>query len=83
MRQAMITSCTITNHSITSCYAQGIGVYCESSSPTFTNCEVYANTSSGERCIGGGIYISSPCSPTFAGCTIQSNHFTAFLPDVR
>jgi parallel beta-helix repeat protein len=48
--------------------ANGGGVYCEDSFPTFTNCTISGNSAN----TGGGLYCEDS-SPTFTNCTISGN----------
>ncbi len=47
----------------------GGGVYCDNSSPTFTDCFLRGNTASW----GGAVFCGSNSSPSFSNCTINSN----------
>lgn len=51
----------------------GGGVYCQTSSPTLTNCIISGNAAGGSHSSGGGVYCSSSSSPTLANCTISGN----------
>jgi parallel beta-helix repeat protein len=57
---------------VTSLYYGG-GIYCDSSSPTITNCTITSNTVSGKA---GGIYCNNGSSPEITNCTISSNSAT-------
>ena len=52
----------------------GGGIYCDSSSPTITNCTISDNTVGGlpDSGYGGGIYLTSS-SPIITNCTISDN----------
>ncbi len=68
-----IEGCTISDNTA----SFGGGVYCYSSSPTFTQCSVSSNSSVDiEFSIGtdgGGVYCVLNSSPTFIGCSIANN----------
>ncbi|MBI4777556.1 VCBS repeat-containing protein [Candidatus Desantisbacteria bacterium] len=54
-------------------YGYGGGIYCDTSSPTITNCTIIGNSTSWG---GGGIYCSGTSSPTITNCTISKNSAT-------
>ena len=64
-----IDGVTIQNGSSTN----GGGMYCNSSSPTITNCTFSGNVATGgTQGVGGGIHISNS-SPTITNCTFSGN----------
>jgi len=61
-----LTFCLIKNGLAT----DGGGVYCQYSSPTFTNCSISGNSADYG---GGGVYCDNYSSPSFTNCSVSGN----------
>ncbi|MBN2758394.1 MAG: right-handed parallel beta-helix repeat-containing protein [Bacteroidales bacterium] len=67
---AVVDGCTIQDGRVA---GQGAGIYLRNCSPSFRNCIISNNNSTGTAGDGAGIYMQNICISSFTNCTIENN----------